>query len=293
MKMSQILLAFVVLSFGCGGDNKDAPTTTTAMKKSDKGESCTKTDDCTHDLRCVGNVCVEAAEVVKPAKNEFVKMVVEEEELAEDDESEKLDRGEGKFGDKIDPRKVGVLELLRHKGSIEGVMGKASDDGAPENKLALAMPEAGDEPVGGNDTGDAGEGTGGGGTGFGRIHGLGRIDTSGGRSPKRKMGQVKMGGGAATGFCKKSDIARFIKRAQPSIRACYEIRLKFKPELAGKLTVRWTIGTDGAVKAVTTSGSLSDSSVKNCVMRRFRRMRFPKPEGGICVVKWPFVFSPG
>ena len=24
-----------------------------------------------------------------------------------------------------------------------------------------------------------------------------------------------------------------------------------------------------------------------------RRIRFKKPEGGICIVKWPFVFNPG
>ena len=42
-----------------------------------------------------------------------------------------------------------------------------------------------------------------------------------------------------------------------------------------------------------TSNSLGDSQVSNCVARVLRRMRFRKPEGGICVVQWPFVFNSG
>ena len=36
-----------------------------------------------------------------------------------------------------------------------------------------------------------------------------------------------------------------------------------------------------------------DGKVTNCVLRVLRRMRFQKPDGGICVVQWPFVFNSG
>jgi predicted GTPase len=58
--------------------------------------------------------------------------------------------------------------------------------------------------------------------------------------------------------------------------------------------VRWVIALNGTTKQVTiTSNSLGDSKVSNYVARVLRRMRFRKPEGGICVVQWPFVFNSG
>jgi hypothetical protein len=51
---------------------------------------------------------------------------------------------------------------------------------------------------------------------------------------------------------------------------------------------------DGSVDGVTAeANSLNDSATTNCIFRALRRMRFQKPEGGICVIRWPFVFAPG
>ncbi len=58
--------------------------------------------------------------------------------------------------------------------------------------------------------------------------------------------------------------------------------------------MRRTIALDGKTTSVSvTSNTLGDSKVSNCVARVLRRMRFRKPEGGICVVQWPFVFNSG
>ena len=85
-----------------------------------------------------------------------------------------------------------------------------------------------------------------------------------------------------------------MKRRAGAIRACYEQRLQVKNNLQGKITIRWTIDTEGSVSAAnSTSDSMGDSETTNCLLRTIRRMKFEKPEGGVCVVQWPFVFSPG
>jgi len=149
--------------------------------------------------------------------------------------------------------------------------------------------------------GFTGTGTGGGGSGYGRIHGLGKIDTGGGTGVRASLGKkrtrkVKMsiGSGKTAGFCSKKNITSVVRRRAGAIRACYEDRLQVKPKLEGKLVVRWRIELDGRVgTASTVSSSVGDSKVESCVLRVIRRMRFQKPDGGVCVIQWPFVFRSG
>lgn len=64
--------------------------------------------------------------------------------------------------------------------------------------------------------------------------------------------------------------------------------------LSGKLTVQWTIGSDGSTSGDrVVSDTLQSPAVSDCVLRAIRRVRFQAPEVGTCVVQWPFVFSPG
>jgi len=148
-----------------------------------------------------------------------------------------------------------------------------------------------------------GTGPGGGGTGgYGRIHGLGKIDTGGGLGVRaglgskgvRKVGNVSLEGMSGSQFCKRNDIMQVVMRRAAAIRACYEQQLQIHENLAGKITVRWTINLDGEVEGVTVvSSSLGNAAVEQCVLQTIRRMKFEKPEGGVCVVQWPFVFNPG
>ncbi|MFT5430954.1 MAG: hypothetical protein ACI9OJ_001633 [Myxococcota bacterium] len=260
----------------------------------------------------------------------------DEEEEEEEDEGEEEDTtakraegDEGKFGDpdldpmleskvvemdgkmvsKIDPKKVGLVDMLSTNqlggvGAIANIMSKNTQ--GLSDKMAVAMAGAGTEFVMGHGSGGMGfkgTGTGGGGVGgYGRIHGLGKIDTGGGtgmhaslgKKRATRVGRIKIGSGRKTGFCKKGDIARVVRRRANSIRACYERRLQVKAGLQGKLTVRWTIGMNGSVTgASSASNTLGDSAVTSCILRVVRRMRFTKPEGGVCIVQWPFVFNPG
>jgi hypothetical protein len=263
-------------------------------------------------------------------------MEEEEEEEEEEDEGEEEDTtakraegDEGKFGDpdidpmieskvperdgkmvsKIDPKNVGLVDMLSTNklggmGAIANIL--SNNTTGLSNKMAVAMAGAGSEFVMGHGSGGMGfkgTGTGGGGIGgYGRIHGLGKIDTGGGtgmhgslgRKRARKVGKIRIGKGKSTGFCKKGDIARVVRRRANSIRACYEQRLQVKPGLKGKLTARWTIGLSGRVQSASASGNtVGDGAVTSCVLRVIRRMSFAKPEGGVCIVQWPFVFNPG
>jgi hypothetical protein len=251
----------------------------------------------------------------------------EPEEEEEDDEvSKKAGGEEGEFGDpdkideesvipelearmvdEIDVKNIGLNELLstdKLGGSALADIMKETTEGM-SNKLAVAMGGEGSELLigaGAGGMGFTGDGNGGGGSGVGRIQGMGSIDTGAGNGVrvglgsrgKRKVGKLNLGSGRSTGFCKKSAIASVVRRRAGAIKACYEQRLQVKKGLKGKLTVQWTIGTDGKVSAASPkNNTLGDSNTTNCIMRHVRRMRFTKPEGGVCIVQWPFVFAPG
>ena len=254
----------------------------------------------------------------------------DEDEGLEDDTTAKAAEGEeGKFGDpdldpmieskipkndarmvkNIDPKKVGLVDMLSSQklggiGAIASII--RADSGGLVNKMAVAMAGSDTGFVLGGGSGGMGfkgTGTGGGGTGgFGRIHGLGKIDTGGGtgrlaslgHKGKKLVSKVQIGAGRSTGFCKRADIAKNVRRRARSIKACYEARLQVKKGLKGKMTVRWTIGMSGRVQsAQVVNSSLGDGGVQGCILRVIRRMSFAKPEGGVCIVQWPFVFAPG
>jgi hypothetical protein len=39
------------------------------------------------------------------------------------------------------------------------------------------------------------------------------------------------------------------------------------------------------------SSTMKNSTVEGCITRVVKRMRFQKPNGGICVINYPFIFS--
>ena len=282
----------------------------------------------------------EVNEALQAKKKELIEVTLEdteeqlEEEEPEGDEDDttgkKAEGEEGKFGDpdidpdkkskvpkmdgemvnKIDVKNLGIAKVLGGQQALDGALGTimAGDTGALSSKMAVAMSGEGGELVIGHGSGGMGfrgTGSGGGGTGgYGRIHGLGAIDTGGGtgrranvgigRKKSKRVAKLKLAGGRSTGGCDKGDIQKNVRRRAAAIRACYERQLLTKPELAGKLTVQWTINPEGGVEAIKpVSDSLGNNEVADCVLRALRRIRFKKPDAGICVILWPFVFQPG
>lgn len=262
----------------------------------------------------------------------FMKVIVEEPpEIEEEEEEENIDEDvgkkaggeEGKFGeeDKIEKSKVPkrdgelvdkVKDVGIHKALGSDLLGRGplqnvfGDKTGFDSKLNAAMAGAGDNLVvgaGAGGMGLRGTGGGGGGQGFGRIHGMGRIDTGGGRGTRARLGgkkrrkkkaRVRRGKGNIMGFCKEKDILRVVGGRQRGIQYCYEKELARNPELNGKVTMGWRIGLDGKVaKVVVQSSTLGNKSVEGCMKRQIQRWRFPKPEGGMCQIRFPFVFNAG
>jgi TonB family protein len=58
----------------------------------------------------------------------------------------------------------------------------------------------------------------------------------------------------------------------PAIQDCYKLALKRRPDLQGKLVVRFTISTDGRVtNAEIVSSTIQDEQLVRCVLKRIRR----------------------
>lgn len=265
----------------------------------------------------------------------FLKILVEdpppENEPEEEDQQEEIDEDvgkkaggeEGKFGepDKVEESKVPkrdgemvdkIKDVGIHKALGSNLIGRGplknvfGDQAGFGDKLNAAMSGVGDDLVVGHGAGGMGlrgTGSGGGGEGFGRIHGMGKIDTGGGRGTKASLGgkkakkkkvSIKRGKEELSGFCKQADILRVVSARQSGIQYCYEKELARNPELNGRVTMSWRIGLDGAVvNAFVESSTLGNKQVEGCIARQIQRWRFAKPEGGMCQVRFPFVFNAG
>ena len=88
-------------------------------------------------------------------------------------------------------------------------------------------------------------------------------------------------------------VLKVVRRHQNEIRFCYESELSKSPDLAGKITVAWTIGSSGAVEmAQIAESGLGNANVEACIVQRVRRWTFPEPNGGQEVaITFPWVFQ--
>jgi TonB family protein len=155
--------------------------------------------------------------------------------------------------------------------------------------------------------GMSGTGRGGGGTGEGTI-GLGNMGTIGhgggggegsgygrgaggfhGRSSK--VPEIKSGAADVRGSLSKEVIRRVIRRHLNEVKFCYEQQLNQRPDLSGRVKVKFIISPSGAVQSAVVSGStLGNQKAETCIAQAVRRWTFPKPEGGgIVVVNYPFM----
>lgn len=87
-------------------------------------------------------------------------------------------------------------------------------------------------------------------------------------------------------------IQRVVRQNFGRFRMCYEQGLARNPNLEGRVSVRFVIGRDGAVSAVSGGGDLPDATTTSCVASAFYGIAFPAPENGIVKVTYPLMFSP-
>jgi hypothetical protein len=99
---------------------------------------------------------------------------------------------------------------------------------------------------------------------------------------------------AAAGYCDSRSIQNGMAVRKASFRFCYERELRAKPQLEGRVAMRFTIGLDGKVSGEPkiVSSTLKDSAVEQCLIDSVKKASFDKPDGGVCSVSWPFRFEP-
>ncbi len=126
-------------------------------------------------------------------------------------------------------------------------------------------------------------------TGFGHAGGV-LGSGHGVKSPRmRPDGETKVGGRLPPEV-----IQRVVRQNFGRFRMCYQNGLQGNPNLQGRVSVRFVIGTDGAVGSAANGGSdLPDSAVVSCVVHAFYGVSFPQPEDGIVTVTYPIMFTPG
>jgi hypothetical protein len=140
----------------------------------------------------------------------------------------------------------------------------------------------------------------GGGGELGTLSGKEVARTGAGKLKKKaKTGTVRGKVGSVRALAKvrgsipRSAVLAEINRHQGKVQYCYEKQLTRNADLSGKITLEWTIGTDGRVKSVRqVVSSVQDPEVARCIMGQVRKMRFPKPTGGEVVVRFPWLLSP-
>lgn len=78
------------------------------------------------------------------------------------------------------------------------------------------------------------------------------------------------------------------------VKQCYEAELERNPQLAGRVVIRFTIGSDGKVQdSRVAESSLKDAACESCIAEAVLRWEFPKLQGGIVVVNYPFALASG
>ena len=116
---------------------------------------------------------------------------------------------------------------------------------------------------------------------------------AGSRIAKDKGPEDKPAPPASDEFCDKKDIRVAMNRAKGSFRFCYQRELQASPDLAGRVVLRFTIGTDGRPKGASiASSTLGNKAAHGCLLKTVKRMTFKPPKCGVCPVRWPFTFQP-
>ena len=205
--------------------------------------------------------------------------------------------------DKEIAENAGVLGALSDADQLQGVFGSAlSSDltggiggliGAKGTQFGSGCLGARGSGLGG---GGSADGIGGLGT-KGRGSGASGYGSGGGNFGAKGEGGIGRIGGdpIILGALDKSLIDAVIKRNMNQIRYCYQRELTKQPDLAGKITVKFVISKTGSVsKAETKTSTMGNPTVESCIADRFLHFQFPEPKGGgIVIVSYPFIFSPG
>jgi hypothetical protein len=119
-------------------------------------------------------------------------------------------------------------------------------------------------------------------------------EARGDSAPRGTPPKVKMGSVTVAGHLPPEVIQRIVRQNFGRLRLCYENGLRRDPKLQGTVRVKFVIGRDGAVALAASAGSdMPDAAVEACVIKVFKGLSFPQPEGGVVSVVYPVRFAPG
>ncbi len=193
-------------------------------------------------------------------------------------------------------------------GRVSQLIGKVSAQAAKSGNVVIAtgtkagsgssgraLAAVGSMEKSGRDWGTEGAATGGGvatvGRGGGRsASGMGGL--AAGATGSGGVGLIE-DEGEITGGLDREVIAQYIKSQLGQILYCYERQLSAKPDLFGKVAVKFTIGPQGAVEQqLIGDTTLKNATVEGCILNRVAAWKFPAPQGGTRVlVTYPFLFK--
>lgn len=88
----------------------------------------------------------------------------------------------------------------------------------------------------------------------------------------------------------RDSAAAAVRKGSPSLRFCYESRLKTNPSLGGRVEVAWTVAKGAVTAASLRANTTGDAELARCVLGRVRTWTFEPGVSGD--VQWPFVFKP-
>ncbi|MCU0664503.1 MAG: AgmX/PglI C-terminal domain-containing protein [Myxococcota bacterium] len=210
-------------------------------------------------------------------------------------------------------KSAGVLSYLSAANAPTSPFGRDTALGVdPENALGALMGNQVGENFGYGGLGLRGTGRGGGGTGEGTI-GLGNLNTighgggggsgsgygrgAGGLGGRRGSApQIRSGAAMVKGSLSKEVIRRIVQRHINEVKFCYEKELAKRPDLAGRVAIKFIISGTGAVQtSAVAESTIGNPAVENCIAQAVQRWTFPQPEGGgIVIVTYPFLLeAPG
>jgi TonB family protein len=130
--------------------------------------------------------------------------------------------------------------------------------------------------------------------------GKGARGATGAPFPSDGAGSGSTAGGSRVGAASevratidRAEVQRVVKAHVGDVKRCYEAGLARRPDLEGKVTVKFTIGKTGTVIAASVlETSLNDRQTEQCIVASALKWVFPKPTGeGLVTLSYPFLLK--
>jgi hypothetical protein len=203
---------------------------------------------------------------------------------------------------------LGTLKQTKQSGALKMLLSDTPDATVTQAMAGLK----GTELVIGKGSGGMstrGEGPGGGGTGKGQLYGVGNLAIGGGGHGKPGGGGGTGGGWGghqgkelkvavttgtpdASGGLSREQILKVVMSHAAAIQFCYEKELQRFPHLSGKVLLGWKVNLDGRVDSVKVENTtLGNASAESCMARQVKNWQFPRPNGVMAIVTFPFFFK--